>query len=99
MKLRRPQAFAGFVIVSLIALIGFAAFSATGFRSAPPLDLPEDVTARIAGQILGVELGSDAPAAVEIPAPAEPSSEQNDARGVAPVGSAPVLQEVVLAGG
>ena len=55
LKLHRRQAFAGFLIVSLIALIGFAAFSATGFSKAPPLDLPESSSGRIAGQILGVE--------------------------------------------
>lgn len=59
MKLHRRQAFAGFLIVGLIALVGFAAFSATGFRTAPPVDLPADISARIAGQLLGVDLGPD----------------------------------------
>ena len=56
LKLHRRQAFAGFVIIGLIALVGFAAFSATGFGTAPPIDLPADVSARIAGQLLGVDL-------------------------------------------
>ena len=59
MKLHRRQTFAGFLIVGLISLVGFAAFSATGFRTAPPVDLPADVSARIAGQLLGVDLGPD----------------------------------------
>ncbi|MCP3974095.1 MAG: hypothetical protein GY720_06335 [bacterium] len=62
MRLQRPQAFAGFLIVGLIALVGFAAFSATGFRTAPPVDLPDEVTARVAGAILGLDLGPDSEA-------------------------------------
>ena len=59
MQLRRPKAFAGFLIVGLIALAGFAAFSATGVRAAPPIDLPAEVSAKVAGNILGVDLGPD----------------------------------------
>ena len=59
MNLQRPQAFAGFLIVGLLALAGFAAFSATGARSAPPVDLPDDVSARVAGAVLGLDLGPD----------------------------------------
>ena len=58
-QLQRPKAFAGFLIVGLIALAGFAAFSATGVRSAPPVDIPAEVSARVAGNILGVDLGPD----------------------------------------
>ncbi|NND04026.1 MAG: hypothetical protein HKN91_14695 [Acidimicrobiia bacterium] len=59
MQLQRPKAFAGFLIVGLIALAGFAAFSATGVRAAPPIDIPADVSASVAGNILGVDLGPD----------------------------------------
>lgn len=57
--MQRPKAFAGLLIVGLIALVGFAAFSATSLRSAPPLDLPDDISARIAGNLLAVDLGPD----------------------------------------
>ena len=57
--MQRPKAFAGFLIVGLIALVGFAAFSATGVRAAPPVDIPAEVEARVAGAILGVDLGPD----------------------------------------
>lgn len=57
--MQRPKAFAGFLIIGLIALIGFAAFSATGVRAAPPVDLPAEVTARVSGALLGVDLGPD----------------------------------------
>jgi hypothetical protein len=69
LKLHRPKAFAGFLIVSLLALVGFAAFSATGVRAAPPVDIP-DVSARVAGALLGVDLGPD-PAAVSLAAPTD----------------------------
>ena len=72
LKLHRRQAFAGFLIVGLIAIVGFAAFSATGFRNAPPIDIPADATADIAGQLLAVDLGPDAPEANPAPAPATP---------------------------
>lgn len=57
--MQRPKAFAGFLIVGLIALVGFAAFSATGVGSAPPVDLPAEVSGKVAGAILGVDLGPD----------------------------------------
>lgn len=57
--MRRPKAFAGFLIVGLISLVGFAAFSATGVGSAPPIDLPAEVSGKVAGAILGVDLGPD----------------------------------------
>ena len=59
MQSQRPKAFAGFLIVGLISLAGFAAFSATGVRAAPPVDIPAEVNARVAGAILGVDLGPD----------------------------------------
>lgn len=59
MRLQRPKAFAGLLIVGLIAIVGFAAFSATGFRSAPPIDLPDQVSGKTAGALLGVDLGPD----------------------------------------
>lgn len=60
--------------MSLLALVGFAAFSATGARAAPPADIP-DVSARVAGAILGVDLGPD-PDEVTFAAPREePSAE------------------------
>ena len=69
------------MIVGLIALVGFAAFSATGFRSAPPVDLPSDVSARIAGQLLGVDLGPDAaePDLTTVPSTETPDSTDTDA--------------------
>ncbi len=73
-KLHRAQAFAGFLIVSLIALIGFAAFSATSLRAAPPLDIPDDASARIAGQILGVDLGPEVAQASVTPRDADDSA-------------------------
>jgi hypothetical protein len=80
LKLHRRQAFAGFLIVGLIALVGFAAFSATGFKSAPPVDLPADISARIAGQLLGVDLGPDAVDAGTTPPPtATPGTNGEDA--------------------
>ncbi len=59
LQLQRPKAFAGILIVGLIAIAGFAAFSATGVRAAPPIDIPAEVSARVAGNILGVDLGPD----------------------------------------
>ena len=81
LKLHRRQAFAGFLIVGLIALVGFAAFSATDFRSAPPVDLPDDISARIAGQLLGVDLGPDSaePDATPEPSSTTPDSANTDA--------------------
>lgn len=67
--MQRPKAFAGSLIVGLIALIGFAAFSATGVRAAPPIDLPAEVTARVSGAILGVDLGPDTAAPSLAPGP------------------------------
>ena len=70
MRLHRPKAFAGFLIVSLLALVGFAAFSATGVRAAPPIEIP-DVSARVAGALLGVDLGPD-------PDPATPAASREE---------------------
>lgn len=90
MQLQRPKAFAGLLIVGLIALVGFAAFSATGLRSAPPLDLPDDVSARIAGSLLAVDLGPELVESSLSPTPApsqeltpddEPSSDGEPATG------------------
>lgn len=72
--MQRAKAFAGFLIVGLIALIGFAAFSATGAGSAPPVDLPEGVTARVSGAVLGLDLGPDAADQSLTPLPTEPAS-------------------------
>lgn len=80
MQLQRPKAFAGFLIVGLIALAGFAAFSATGVRAAPPVDIPAEVSARVAGNILGVDLGPDTADRSLAPNPgAEIGSEQTGA--------------------
>lgn len=62
LKLHRPKAFAGLLIVGLLALVGFAAFSATGASKAPPTAIP-DVNARVAGALLGIDLGPDPAAA------------------------------------
>jgi len=80
LQLQRPKAFAGFLIVGLIALAGFAAFSATGVRAAPPVDIPAEVSARVAGNILGVDLGPDTADRSLAPNPgAEIGSEQTGA--------------------
>lgn len=76
MQLQRPKAFAGLLIVGLIALVGFAAFSATGLRTAPPLDLPDDISARIAGNLLAVDLGPDLVESSLSPTPV-PSDDSN----------------------
>lgn len=73
MRLHRPEAFAGFLIVGLLALVGFAAFSATGARAAPPADIP-DVSARVAGALLGVDLGPDPDPATPAVAPEQPGA-------------------------
>ena len=72
--MQRAKAFAGFLIVGLIALIGFAAFSATGAGSAPPVELPPGVSARVSGAVLGLDLGPDAADQSLTPLPAEPDS-------------------------
>ena len=59
MKIIRPQTFAGLLIVAMIALAGFAAFTASGVGNAPPLDLPDNVSARVAANLLAVDLGPD----------------------------------------
>jgi hypothetical protein len=93
LKLHRRQAFAGFLIIGLIALVGFAAFSATGFKAPPPVDLPADVSARIAGQLLGVDLGPDVEEADTTPSPstATPDTEVVDSS------AAPATTPVVIA--
>lgn len=77
--MQRAKAFAGFLIVGLIALIGFAAFSATGVGSAPPVDVPEGVTARVSGALLGLDLGPDAADQSLTPLPTEPASTSSGA--------------------
>jgi len=71
LKLHRRQTYAGFLIVSLIALLGFAAFSARSLKTPPPVEIPAQVSARVAGQLLGVDLGPDTPSASVSSAPAE----------------------------
>jgi len=63
--------------VGLLALVGFAAFSATGARAAPPADIP-DVSARVAGALLGVDLGPD-PDEITLAAPREEPAAQPEA--------------------
>ena len=99
LKLHRRQAFAGFLIVGLIALVGFAAFSATGFRAPPPVDLPADISARIAGQLLGVDLGPDIVESDATPPPATASPDTDAADESAAPSAAPMVIAMGLPAG
>jgi hypothetical protein len=77
---RSPLAFAGVLIILLLAVIGFAAFSATPIDTAQTADgvvLPPTASGRIAGSIMGAQLATSVtPATTEPPVEAtEPAPE------------------------
>ena len=77
MRNRSPLAFAGVLIILLLSVMGFAAFSATPVETAQTPEgvvLPPTASGRIAGSVLGAQLATsvtpvptEAPAAEDAP--------------------------------